>query len=198
MRRISVVLGLFVMTVGCGPAVSTSSGGGEGEGAGADAGPADDGGEEDDGDDVPQPEPDVGVPNPCPEGEMLCEGECIDPSRDNDHCGRCGNQCENVANLGGCEEGVCPPNFVCGGARTDYRDCNELCEAQGASCVEGLGCSGARGYFYGITGVDDCEGGLSGSNNEPDALCSDPINWERKGGLFLEDPVAAACCCLQE
>jgi len=199
MRRAELTL--WLVLGGCGPHVSTSSsGGGEGEGAGVDAGPEDDRdvGDEDDGADVPEPQPDLGEPNPCSNGEILCGANCIDPQSDDAHCGRCDNECKNVANLGGCEEGTCPPNYECGGARTDYRDCNEVCEALGTSCVDGLGCSGSHNFFFGMGGVELCEAGLSGTNSEPDALCSDPIDWNQIGGLDLEPPVAVACCCLQE
>ncbi len=197
-RRSMFFVFLWTASLGCGPQVSTSSGGeGEGDGVEADAGPVDD--EDDDGDDgadVPQPEPDVGVPNPCAAGELLCLGTCIDPETDNEHCGRCDNECKNVANLGACEGGVCPPNFECGGDRTDYLNCNEVCEAKGTSCVDGVGCSGFQELHYGLNGVSNCEAGLGGSHSEPDALCSTPIDWEQVGGLFLDLPVAVSCCCL--
>lgn len=185
--RSLLTLGLILF--GCGAQVSTTSSG-EGEGAetGTDAGPMD-GGEDADAD------PDV--PSPCSDEELFCDGECIDPSANNDHCGRCGNQCDNLSTIGPCDNGSCPPNYECGGDRTDYRDCNEVCEALGSSCSDGVGCSGSHSYFYGIQGLEFCQEGLGGSNSEH-GDCSTPIDWERKGGLLLDDPVAVACCCLQE
>ena len=44
----------------------------------------------------------------CPPGEILCQGGCIDPQSDLDHCGRCRNPC---ARSGACCGGECygPP-----------------------------------------------------------------------------------------
>lgn len=187
------VLFLCSVLLGCGPQVSTGSGGdGEGNGAEAEAGPVDD------GPDVPSEDPDMGVPNPCSEGELLCGEECIDPMSNDEHCGRCDNECERAVNVGGCEAGVCPPNFECGGARTDYEDCNAVCEGLGTSCVDGLGCSGSYDLYYGLQGVDLCEAGVSGGFSDPEASCSTPIDWSFRGGLEFDFPVAVSCCCLQE
>ena len=189
MKHLPLLVGLALFA--CGPRVSTVTAGGEG--TEADAEPSDG-----NNPDVPGSELDAGVPNPCDDGLLFCDGECVDPSTNNNHCGRCGNQCDNLWTIGPCENGTCPPNYMCGGDRTDYRDCNEVCEALGTSCVDGIGCSGAHAYFYGIQGLSRCLKDASGNNLNPDATCSTPIDWERKGGLFLEDPVAVECCCLQE
>ncbi len=143
--------------------------------------------------------PDVGEENPCPPGQGFCDGACVDLLTNNDHCGRCGNVCENLYTAGMCEEGTCPPNYECGGARTDYRDCNEVCESLGTSCQDGLGCGGDYDLYYDLRGVENCEARLGGGwSPGPDEVgCSAPINWSQNGGLTLEPPVAVSCCCLQ-
>lgn len=199
-RSIFVVAGV-ALSLGCGPQVDSGSGGGEGDaGTPVDAGTPseDDNGEA--GDDAPKP--DVDEPDPCGAGLTLCgegdEEECVDLQTSNDHCGHCTNKCPNPFTVGVCETGECPPNLECGGPKTDYRDCNEVCEAAGQSCVEDAGCSGSYRLYYDVPqGLNACEAG-TGSGSSPDASCSDPIDWENKGGLTLSDPVAVACCCTQE
>jgi hypothetical protein len=43
---------------------------------------------------------------PCPTGQSLCSGMCVDLSSDSNNCGVCGNQCASGV---GCAEGVCGP-----------------------------------------------------------------------------------------
>lgn len=188
MRIVTMVFIMLGMAA-CGPNVSSTSNGG---GPGAD-GPSDD----DAGDvgDAGPSTPDVGEVDPCGEGEDICDGLCVDLQSDDEHCGDCGNACENVANLGGCEQGVCPPNYECGGDRTDYADCAEVCAALGTTCEDGIGCSGYYQLFYDLQGVENCEAGVGGSTEW--GSCTDPIDWKNPGGLNLTPPVAVSCCCLQ-
>ena len=43
-------------------------------------------------------------PNPCTDGQLQCEGLCVDTQASDDHCGACGNACEAGHR---CEEGRC-------------------------------------------------------------------------------------------
>jgi hypothetical protein len=42
--------------------------------------------------------------DPCPEGKLLCDGRCVDPTRDSLHCGGCDVRCSLD---GGCSDGGC-------------------------------------------------------------------------------------------
>lgn len=184
------------LAFGCGPQVNSGNGGGSNttpDDDGGDEAPEDVGPSDDDSNSGPTPD----LPDPCPEGLDLCDGECFDLQTSNDHCGRCGNVCPNPHSVGMCEAGVCPPNLECGGPRTDYRDCNEVCATAGQECTDKAGCSGNHRFYFDERGVENCEAGIGGGAT-PEASCSDPIDWETRGGLGLTPPVAVACCCTQE
>ncbi len=192
MRRATAVLVGAWLCWGCGPEVDSGSGGEEDGDGGR---PVDVGTPEDDG----AAAPDAGDPSPCGPGFTLCgENECVDLQMSNDHCGRCDNKCPNPFTIGTCEAGVCPPNLECGGARTDFRDCDEVCAGIGQSCNRSdWGCSGHYNLYYDEQqGINACEAGLGQTSVQ--AQCSDPIDWGRRGGLALTHPVAVACCCTQE
>lgn len=185
---------------GCGPQVDSGNGGGSDPTAnddGGDSSPEDVGPSDDDSNSESGPTPDL--PDPCPEGLELCDGECVDLQTSNDHCGRCGNVCPNPYSVGMCEAGVCPPNLECGGPRTDYHDCNEVCAVAGQECnTSDWGCSGYYTLHYdGEQGLEACNAGRGGSASLQ-ASCSDSINWEQRGGISLSLPVAVSCCCTQE
>ncbi|MBI5501171.1 MAG: hypothetical protein HY907_13075 [Deltaproteobacteria bacterium] len=76
----------------------------------------------------------------CADGELACSGECIDPSRDPDHCGSCGAACGAHAS---CEDGGC----LCGTGFTPcpagcFRLDNDRlnCGACAHACVTGETC----------------------------------------------------------
>lgn len=197
MRPHCTTLGLLIALLGCSARVGDDSP----EDDGPPATVPDVGGDLDD-DGGSGPPPDVGQPppTPCAEGLERCDDECVDVRTSNDHCGGCGNSCRDRYEPGTCEAGVCPPDFECGGARTDYRDCNELCESLGTSCEDGVGCSGRYRAHYGLTAQEGCAAnvGASWEHWGEDVSCSDPIEWDRLGGLNLDEPPGAiACCCLQ-
>lgn len=134
-------------------------------------------------------------PTLCPEGLAECDGECFDLTKSNDHCGRCGNACENPFGAGPCDAGQCPPNSLCGPS-TDFETCTDVCEAAGQTCLdEGAPwCQGVYQLYYPDNGVEKCEVGLGGGRNQ-EATCSDQIDWTLVGGIGLVLPVAVACCC---
>jgi len=192
--------GLLIALLGCGPRVGDDSSEG-------DEGPPDSvldlGGDDDDGQSGPLPdhgEPPLPPPPPCPDGLDRCDDECVDLQTSNDHCGGCGNVCRDRYVSGTCEAGICPPDYECGGARTDFRDCSELCESLGTSCEDGVGCSGAYRAFYGLAALENCAANVGAEWGEwgESMSCSDPIQWDRLGGLNLDEtPGAISCCCLQ-
>jgi len=65
-------------------------------------------------DEIDQLEIDVHPDSPCPAGETLCGTECVDLSSDVDHCGACGNACEEDEV---CFDGSC--DSECGGGLTN-------------------------------------------------------------------------------
>lgn len=79
----------------------------------------------------------------CPDGLLRCDGRCVDPLIDEDHCRECGRACSGAEV---CIEGdcICPPGLdVCGDACIDTRtstshcgECGNRCNAD-QSCVEG-------------------------------------------------------------
>ncbi|MBO6938320.1 MAG: hypothetical protein JJ863_25345 [Deltaproteobacteria bacterium] len=66
-------------------------------------------------------------------GRTWCDGDCVDPRSDDDHCGACGVACESgVACRGGECGGACP-SFApvsCG------TECCTRCDATGLACIE--------------------------------------------------------------
>lgn len=190
--RSRYTIGLLIALLGCGARVGDDSSEDDGPETVPDVGTDDDDGGS-------RPPPDVGEPppTPCAEGLERCEDECVDVQTSNDHCGGCGNSCQDRYVSGTCEAGVCPPDFECGGTRTDYRDCNELCESLDTTCEDGVGCSGSYRAHYGLTAVENCSVNIGASWSE-NGSCSDPIDWDRFGGLNIDEtPGAISCCCLQ-
>lgn len=89
----------------------------------------------------------------CDPGELLCDGECIDPQSDDDHCGACGFSCmigDKLGNgeVGGCLDGECQPFWSgCNPAEDPY-DCNQVCFDLGAFCAPGA-CNNVTITYFG-------------------------------------------------
>jgi hypothetical protein len=49
--------------------------------------------------------------SPCPSGQTLCQGQCVDESTDSKNCGACGNACSTQDC---CSKGSCVAETVCG------------------------------------------------------------------------------------
>lgn len=81
----------------------------------------------------------------CEANELACGGACIDPQRDNDHCGQCDLPCTGglVCGNGMCAEGCPTGQELCGGTCTDTQTdadhcgtCDNACAAD-QECREG-------------------------------------------------------------
>jgi Stigma-specific protein, Stig1 len=80
----------------------------------------------------------------CPVGEVLCAGQCVDPTSDAANCGACGVTCDARAT---CQRGACdcaPGLSACGTACIDLASDPAHCGACGIACF-GTVCSAATG-----------------------------------------------------
>src|SRR5690606_40732022 len=76
----------------------------------------------------------------CAAGALECDGQCVDPKTNRDHCGGCGNACEEGRV---CEEGLCacPQGSIeCEGACVDPQTDPAHCGACGNACEEKHAC----------------------------------------------------------
>jgi hypothetical protein len=78
-------------------------------------------------------------PSFCDPGLAACGGACVDLSSDENHCGRCGEVCDD----GSCEAGVCvagclPPEELCDGFCTDTTTDPAHCGDCETECDQGL------------------------------------------------------------
>jgi hypothetical protein len=97
----------------------------------------------------------------CPEGQIRCEGRCIDPSFDDDNCGKCWNFCDPFA-YGPIPESMLHVHYGCANGECgslkcdkDWADCDgnwangcessllapENCAFCGNSCAPGQDCA---------------------------------------------------------
>jgi hypothetical protein len=82
----------------------------------------------------------------CRAGLLLCDGDCVDPNLDRDHCGACGNQCDDATD---CNAGVC----ASGGAGSGGTSAGAAGEAGATGATSGsLGGSGGSGTTRGSGG----------------------------------------------
>ena len=72
----------------------------------------------------------------CEDGETLCGDECVDLLTDIDHCGGCGEACDEgmVCVAGECREGCEPGELDCEGTCVDPTDDPENCGGCGIIC----------------------------------------------------------------
>ncbi|GEM_PF-4006872 len=110
----------------------------------------------------PDADPDVGpdadVGPSCEADELKCDGDCIDPTSDDEHCGACGHFCE--ADFV-CSQGVC----VCtGGLEACDASCVNLdqdplnCGSCGNACDAGDVCDGGVCSDTCDAGQEACNG----------------------------------------
>lgn len=112
----------------------------------------------------------------CSTNQQICGGSCVDPERDRDHCGGCGQSCtgREVCTSGDC---VCPRyhtrcDGTCVATHVDPDNCGECGRACGSSEV----CSGG-------TCVDSCLPGRMGCGRRCVDRSTDPDNCGSCGNI---------------
>jgi len=110
----------------------------------------------------------------CDPGELVCDGACVDPDSDPQHCGatwQCmgmdaGEVCQppQVCDQGACESSCSPPLSPCDGGCVDLGTDRDHCSGCGLACEPGESCSG---------GV--CELGCPDGQVSCDDRCIDPL-----------------------
>ncbi len=71
----------------------------------------------------------------CPQGQRRCNDRCVNPKRNENHCGSCSNRCQTDQS---CVGGVCCPDAQVCGTGTSLTCC-----AEGEECDQGV-CSGGE------------------------------------------------------
>lgn len=137
----------------------------------------------------------------CRDGLTACDGECVDLTSNDEHCGACGFACKDPFGTGHCLDGACPSTFWCGGAGQGLETCKDVCALHGQECDEGprvmsRGCGGGYGLLF-EDGLNSCELGL-GAQWGTEASCITPIDWSVKGGFEHIPAQAVDCCCTQD
>lgn len=85
-------------------------------------------------------------PCPCDLGELCCDGVCVRPDRDPNHCGGCGLTCDpgDVCAGGTCSPGCDPPRELCRGLCVDVSTSDpDNCGGCGIRCPTGICIDGA-------------------------------------------------------
>lgn len=137
----------------------------------------------------------------CAAHELLCDGVCVDPRIDNQHCGACGRTCDFKLDPmleGGCYLGECTPLYSpCFAATAEPTTCADVCAASGESCVDGEGPHGCWAVAIGWA-ADDVE---SCEMHDPGVGlgvvgCNDPLPFQEKLCGSEHAPCTHfACCC---
>jgi hypothetical protein len=80
------------------------------------------------------------APGPCGSGAIECDGFCVDPLTDRNHCGGCGNVCLLDCDAGqcGCADGLTACGFSCVDLTSNKDHCGSCDNScQGGDCVAG-------------------------------------------------------------
>jgi Stigma-specific protein, Stig1 len=159
---------------------------------------------------APPKPPDMGAPAEsegesegevvCQGGLTACDGECVDLTSDDEHCGACGHACRDPFWAGHCLEGACPSASWCGGAGQGLETCEDVCALYGQTCDEtprtlSRGCGGGYQLYF-DDGLERCEQHFGGQTGVQ-ASCTTPIDWSIEGGWENTTAQAVACCCTQ-
>ena len=84
------------------------------------------------------------APNaPCPVGQALCDGRCVDTSADAAHCGSCSTACAtgSVCDAGACHELCAQGETQCGANCVSLQSDPQNCGVCGKACAAGQYCS---------------------------------------------------------
>ena len=117
----------------------------------------------------------------CSPGDIICDGDCVDPQTDPGYCGAsgdctgatAGDVCESNESCvaGVCELG-CPPGEIdCGGSCVDPQTDPDYCGASG-DCVglsAGIHCTASEACVAGV-----CEGGCAAGEIDCGGACVNP------------------------
>lgn len=105
--------------------------------------------------------------DPCPQGQVACEGVCVDFSTDPAHCGGCGQACDDgFSCVAGTCRAPCDENQTdCDGACVDTRSDPFHCGACGVSCGPTEFCAGGS-----------CEISCRPHELACDRACIDPLS----------------------
>jgi hypothetical protein len=137
----------------------------------------------------------VDTGNPCPPGEMICSGACVNLLNDDAHCGGCANDCALLAHttMTACSAGACEV-MQCA---TDYADCDSLesngCETNLTTASDcgacGVVCSGSSMCALQQSGGYACQATCSASTTECGNVCVDTSsNLNNCGGCGVVCP----------
>lgn len=129
----------------------------------------------------------TGESDACSSEKIPCDGKCIDPSKEPDHCGQCGNECGDAQ---ACEDGACTSE--CSGGRSicdrkcvDLQSSSGHCGACEASCGDHEEC---------VDGECACTPPLTGCGDRCVYLPSDPDHCGACFQTCAGDPCGADAC----
>jgi hypothetical protein len=138
----------------------------------------------------------------CADGWIECDGICVDPEDDPENCGGCGRTCvEKLDPIleGGCAGGQCRPMFSpCVSAEDGLFTCEEVCAAQGETCLDKT--ASPLCWYVGIGWQEDevelCEGHFQEQGVSFGTFgCFDPIPFDESCGS--QTCTHFVCCCSQ-
>jgi hypothetical protein len=80
----------------------------------------------------------------CLQGQTTCDGACVDTYANPEHCGECGNACEEglVCEAASCVLSCPPDTTECSGECVNPQMNNDHCGGCGLSCAPGYTCQG--------------------------------------------------------
>ena len=131
---------------------------------------------------------------PCPDDQLLCDGDCIDPTESLDHCGDCDNACDGDIPDGASHTCATNPDdpdqshcsFACNQSLTqcgdhcvDFDSDPEYCGACDRTCSLTEVCSGGECQ-------DTCDEGLTGCYDSCVDLDTDP-SFCGDCGIYCDD-----------
>jgi hypothetical protein len=136
----------------------------------------------------------------CDAGHEDCDGDTdtgceVDTSRSLEHCGACGNHCENEHGTTRCNEGTCAPECSRGFGDCDAEPANG-CETDLTSSLSDCGACGARctpdnasgSCSDGVCEIE-CREGFADCNGDPDDGCeADLLAPETCGSCDVQCP----------
>jgi hypothetical protein len=126
----------------------------------------------------------------CPEGKRRCADRCVNLQRNERHCGRCGNRCEEETT---CVNGACCPNAQVCGTGTSLTCCPEgqECDDEFGVCIPPTGPNRLICVCNDNTTITRCSSVDCSSGPQQDLVCV-PLCASR-GGLFGTDCGSGSC-----